>query len=189
MEAPLKTKGRPEAALPRRSKDPIVSKKRLAELADLLQQNFIQRQRDLTEELCAENPPSAIAKNSYKGRATRGPPLLAGLTNYWDQYIMEKITDVQKGFIAIKKEARGTTKEFGATKKEQKKRLGRPPSGGPETPVQVRLEAPLLEAIDRAIATDGRGLSRPTAIRDLVADALASLGILPVSKSATHHQP
>jgi hypothetical protein len=47
-------------------------------------------------------------------------------------------------------------------------RRGRPPTGDPGTPVQVRLRRNLLAAIDKFIADDGWTLSRPEAIRRLV---------------------
>ena len=49
-----------------------------------------------------------------------------------------------------------------------KKKLGRPKTTGTGLLVALRLQSPLLAAIDKFIADDGWTLSRPEAIRRLV---------------------
>jgi hypothetical protein len=45
-------------------------------------------------------------------------------------------------------------------------------------PVNVRIEPVLLSALDRYIKSERRPLSRPEAIRELLADSLIGLGLL-----------
>lgn len=62
-----------------------------------------------------------------------------------------------------------------------KKRRGPVPTGQ-GTPVMVRLQPALLEAVDKFIAEELAGnASRPEAVRRLTAEALEKLGLLRLS--------
>lgn len=56
--------------------------------------------------------------------------------------------------------------------------MGRPPVGS--TGLMVKVPPPLLDAIDRFIAEERPGTSRPDALRFLAAEHLKTLGILEV---------
>ena len=62
------------------------------------------------------------------------------------------------------------TKRVSITRTRKRGR-GRPPTGAQS--IHLRVEPPLLAAIDKFIADDGWTLSRPEAIRRLVEKALA----------------
>lgn len=64
----------------------------------------------------------------------------------------------------------------------QKRGRGRPATGK-GTPVQVRLQPDLLGALDKFIREEKRDLSRPEAIRELLADNLVRLGAMKPSKA------
>ena len=51
------------------------------------------------------------------------------------------------------------------------KRRGRPKTTGPGVQIVVRVHDPLLAALDKFIKDERRGLTRPEAIRELLAEA------------------
>ena len=53
----------------------------------------------------------------------------------------------------------------------------------------LRLRRPVLSALDRFIDQDGRGWSRPEAIRQLLEDALTTVGALPPGSGASGVRP
>ena len=56
--------------------------------------------------------------------------------------------------------------------KKSKPRIGRPPSTGSGQPFLVRMHARQIKALDGWIAMQGEAISRPEAIRRLVATSL-----------------
>ena len=64
-----------------------------------------------------------------------------------------------------------------------KKGRGRPKTTGAGTPVMVRIQPPMLDALDEWISKqEGRKPTRPEAVRKALSDWLIGLGLLKLEK-------
>jgi len=70
------------------------------------------------------------------------------------------------------------TKRVSITRTRKRGR-GRPPTGAKS--IHLRVEPPLLAALDKFIADNHRDISRPTAIRELLEYKLVGLGHLKIA--------
>lgn len=66
------------------------------------------------------------------------------------------------------------------TLQPQSRRKPGPPATGKGIPVQVRVQPDLLDGVDRFIAEEAPGISRPEAIRRLTVEALQKMGLFDV---------